>query len=271
MTVDVEEFIRRLQAIGECDAVVPLRQATMNALALFGITRGYFVAPMTRDPRVGRILTNWGLPWTWEKQYREKLYLSDPLPDLAMDRLSAVVWPDDLDARALTSRQVRCMEVAKEQGLGRGVGVACFGPNGRSGFLGAVLDDNAPKPSGATLQRLHAIGQTSFQTYCRLIQRVEEMPNLSNRELEVLHWIGRGKSNSIIADILGISPSSVDVYVRRIFTKLDVTDRTSATLKAFAQGLLVSGDYERFVEESRQRHAAEDSGDATVSRTGPPS
>jgi hypothetical protein len=50
-----------------------------------------------------------------------------------------------------------------------------------------------------------------------------------------------------------------------------VTDRTSATLKAFAQGLLVSGDYERFVEESRQRHAAEDSGDATVSRTGPPS
>ncbi len=270
MTVDEEAYTRCLQAIGQVDAVPPLRQATMDALGLFGISRAYFVAPMTRDPRVGRMLTNWGLPWNWERQYREKLYLADPLPELAMDRLTAILWPEDLAGMALSPRQARAMEVARENGLGRGIGVACFGPDGRSGFLGAVLDEDAPRPSAAMLQSVHAIGQTSFQAYCRLVQRARDLPALSNRELEVVHWIGRGKSNAVIAEILGISPSSVDVYVRRIFAKLDVTDRTSATLKAFARGLLVSDDYERFVEQSRKEQAAEDAGRVTISGTGKP-
>lgn len=269
MTVDEEAYTRCLQAIGQVDAVVPLRQATMDALALFGIRRAYFVAPMTRDPRVGRILTNWGLPWNWERQYREKLYLADPLPELAMDRLSSILWPEDLAGMNLSARQARAMQVARENGLGRGIGVACFGPNGRSGFLGAVLEDDAPTPSATMLQRVHAIGQTSFQAYCRLVQQAGELPALSNRELEVVHWIARGKSNAVIAEILGISPSSVDVYVRRIFAKLDVTDRTSATVKAFARGLLVSSDYERFVEEIRAAETAEDGGQARISGTGP--
>ena len=93
-------------------------------------------------------------------------------------------------------------------------------------------------------------------------KRSEDLPALSNRELEVLHWIGRGKSNSVIAELLGISPSSVDVYVRRIFAKFSVADRTSATLKAYAQGLLVPEDYEAFAERNRTRLEGRDDGPA---------
>ncbi len=251
MQYDTEEFSRRLGVIGACDAVVPLRRATMHALELFGCHSAYFLAPLTLDARVGRILSNFGLSWTWERHYRAHLHLLDPLPQISVSRLSAVLWPDDLKREKLSRKQKRYLEIAGQHGLARGVGVACFGPNGRSGFLGAVLGKGAQKPEESALLRIHSIGQVSFQTYCRIVVHNDAIPALSNRELEVLHWIGRGKSNSVIADILEISRSSVDIYIRRIFTKLDVTDRTTASIKAFAKGLLVSSDYERFVNETQ--------------------
>ncbi len=254
----VEEFSSRLAAIDACDSVIALREATMSALALLGFTAACFIAPLTRDPRVGRSMTNIGLPWTWEKQYRARLHAIDPLPDIALRRLSAFVWPDDLKDEKLSKAQQRFFQASAQLGVARGVATACFGPEGRSGFLGALLALDAPRPDQLTLQRFHAVGQTSFQSYCRMVKRMQDIPQLSNREMEVLHWIGRGKSNSVIAEILGISPSSVDVYVRRIFAKLGVSDRTTASVKAYSLGLIITPDYEKFVAEIDAQDAGRD-------------
>lgn len=258
MQVDDDAYSQRLEAIGACTEVVSLRRAMMDALTLFGISQAYFLAPLTRDPRVGRIVTNWGLPWVWERQYRERLHLIDPLPDLAVARPEPVVWPDDLADVTLSAKQQHYLEFAAQHGLARGVGVACFGPDGRSGFLGVILPPDGARPEGMNLRRIQTVGQVSFRVYCNIVRSSQDIPKLSNRELEVLYWIGRGKSNSVIAEILAISPSSVDVYVRRIFAKLGVTDRTTASVKAMSQGLLVSGDYERFIAEQRKLQYDED-------------
>jgi DNA-binding CsgD family transcriptional regulator len=61
---------------------------------------------------------------------------------------------------------------------------------------------------------------------------------LSEREREIMLWVTRGKSNSVIGSILGISASTVDTYMRRIFRKLDVADRTSAAMRAVAIGAI---------------------------------
>ncbi len=258
MQVDERQYSLRVKAIGACSDVVPLRQAVMDALALFGVSHAYFLAPLTRDPRVGRILTNWGLPWVWERQYRTRLFQIDPLPGLAMDHPEPVYWPADLAGVKLDPKQKRYLTIAARYGMARGVGVACFGPNGRSCFLGAILPEGGEEPAPSDLRRIQALGQVAFRVYCNIIKHAENMPALSNRELEVLYWISRGKSNSVIAEILAISPSSVDVYVRRIFAKLDVTDRTTASVKAMSHGLLVSGEYERFVAEQRRLQYGEE-------------
>jgi LuxR family quorum-sensing system transcriptional regulator CciR len=257
MQVDVQEYSRRVEAVGACTEVAPLRQAVMDALALFGITRAYFLAPLTRDPRATRILTNWGLPWEWEKQYRERLCHIDPLPELVMTNPEPVYWPRDLAGVTLTPRQKRYLDIAAQYGMTRGVGVACFGPGGRSGFLGTILPEQGEELTAADLRRIQSVGQTAFRVYCNIVQHLDNLPTLSNREMEVLYWISRGKSNSVIAEILAISPSSVDVYVRRLFAKLDVTDRTTASVKAMAHGLLVSGEYERFVADEQARQYGE--------------
>lgn len=52
--------------------------------------------------------------------------------------------------------------------------------------------------------------------------------NLTDRESEVLHWIANGKTNREIAEILEMSPRTVNKHLEQIFPKLGVENRTSA-------------------------------------------
>jgi len=75
--------------------------------------------------------------------------------------------------------------------------------------------------------------------YCELTaNKLIEQFDLSPRETEVLGWVAQGKSNSVIADILELSPHTVDTLIRRIFDKLAVNDRTSAALLGVGSGLM---------------------------------
>ena len=55
---------------------------------------------------------------------------------------------------------------------------------------------------------------------------------LSRREAEVLHQLGQGKSNDEIAEVLGISLSTVKRRLESVFPRLGVTSRTAAALRA---------------------------------------
>jgi transcriptional regulator EpsA len=61
---------------------------------------------------------------------------------------------------------------------------------------------------------------------------------VTSRELEVLGWMYRGKSNIEIGMILGISPLTVKNHVQKILRKLDVLNRTQAVGKALALRIL---------------------------------
>lgn len=59
---------------------------------------------------------------------------------------------------------------------------------------------------------------------------------LSTRELEVLSHIANGKSNKQAAMDLYISEQTVKNHIKHIFSKLEVSDRTSAILLAMRNG-----------------------------------
>ncbi|TDD18955.1 response regulator transcription factor [Kribbella turkmenica] len=60
----------------------------------------------------------------------------------------------------------------------------------------------------------------------------------SPRELEVLAAVARGLSNAEIGRELFIGEATVKTHLQRLFTKLDVDDRTRAVTVAIEQGLL---------------------------------
>src|SRR5699024_1271954 len=62
--------------------------------------------------------------------------------------------------------------------------------------------------------------------------------DLTSRELEVLHLIADGLSNQEIADQLFITLKTVKTHVSNILSKLEVSDRTQATIYAFKHNLV---------------------------------
>lgn len=70
------------------------------------------------------------------------------------------------------------------------------------------------------------------------LNRLEENPseNLSDRELEVLLLVARGRSNIQIAHQLRISEGTVKRHLANIYTKLGVNSRGEATRKAVSEG-----------------------------------
>jgi len=63
---------------------------------------------------------------------------------------------------------------------------------------------------------------------------------LSEREIEILQLVSQGKSNKEIAAELFISVNTVKVHLANIFTKIDVSSRTEATLYAIEYGIVAS-------------------------------
>lgn len=57
------------------------------------------------------------------------------------------------------------------------------------------------------------------------------LPGLSRRESEVLSWVARGKTNSEVAIILGISRRTVDTFLSRTYQKLGVETRLAAVMR----------------------------------------
>ena len=66
--------------------------------------------------------------------------------------------------------------------------------------------------------------------------KLDRFENISHREEEVLRLIAKGHSNQEIADLLFISPRTVEVHVSAILAKLRVKNRTQAALFALENG-----------------------------------
>ena len=65
----------------------------------------------------------------------------------------------------------------------------------------------------------------------------QAFPDLTEREHEILALIAEGYTNSAIASRLYLSPKTVRNYVSSIFTKLRVSDRPQAIVRAREAGL----------------------------------
>lgn len=62
-------------------------------------------------------------------------------------------------------------------------------------------------------------------------------PDLTEREREILEYIAKGYNNIRIAETLVLSPKTVRNHVSNIFSKLQVTDRAQAIIRAREAGL----------------------------------
>ncbi len=63
--------------------------------------------------------------------------------------------------------------------------------------------------------------------------RLRARLTVTPREEEVLMWLARGKSNRDIAEILGLSPRTVNKHLEQIYAKFGVESRSAAVALTF--------------------------------------
>jgi DNA-binding NarL/FixJ family response regulator len=107
-----------------------------------------------------------------------------------------------------------------------------------SGAKSYLLKDTPEDELAATIRAVHA-GQEKLAPKLaeRLAQR-QKRPELSQREMEVLQLLVRGRSNKEIASSLFITEDTVKAHLKTLFVKLGVQDRTDAAITAIRQGIV---------------------------------
>ena len=100
------------------------------------------------------------------------------------------------------------------------------------------LERVAPDGRALLARRLGAVGLGETMWLLRLRDAGETAPSrlatasLTPRETEVLSWIAKGKTNRDVAEILGMSPRTVNKHLEHVFEKLGVETRAAAAALA---------------------------------------
>ncbi len=119
----------------------------------------------------------------------------------------------------------------------------------KAGAVGYLVKAIEPHEMQAALDEIQAggapmsprIARRLLQDLVDPVPPVEPAQGLSNREREILRYIGQGLSHKEVGSTLGISPGTVHAHLNHIYKKLHVVGRTQALTRAEQLGLIVRG------------------------------
>lgn len=179
-------------------------------------------------------------PMTWITHYVKNTYQDiDPLLSIDYRRVAHINWED----LWCSNDENRFYMSSLEFGIGeKGLSFTTNLGEDTYGILSMVFDDKSDNWSQFRKQNL---AQMRLQTeiasneYLHLFTGTPtKSVNLTQRELECLHWIALGKTDAQMSDIIQIGRSTVNTHVKSLIGKLKVPNRAAAVAKALSTGLL---------------------------------
>ena len=108
----------------------------------------------------------------------------------------------------------------------------------QSGAKSYLLKDTPAEELAATIRAVQVGKQTLPHHVAERLAARRQRPELSGREMDVLHQLIRGRSNKEIASLLFVTEDTVKAHLKTLFTKLKVKDRTEAAISAIRHGIV---------------------------------
>ncbi len=204
------------------------------------IRHSYHLTPQFDAPNSMRsVVYAHGFDPEWLDRYDScDFRLSDPIPERTMQHGAMLTWVAARDAGPNLPENEAYFAAMKEAGLEHGFGVPLFGPRGRDAYASFDFGYPVADVPNEQLGTVRAVSQAAHQRVCILLDANSKVPELSEREREVLQWVARGKSMTSIAAILDISTDTVKTYTKRVYAKLGASDRVGAIVTALKLGLI---------------------------------
>lgn len=181
-------------------------------------------------------------PDEWAQYHEEQdLGRSDPVHRACQLTATGFTWSELPRMMRLTPRDLSVLSAAAAQGIGEGFTVPAHVPGELNGSCSFATAPGVRLPADK-LAMAQLVGAFAFEAARRLTRAREGMecsaPHVSIRERECLVWIARGKSDSEIATILGISPETVHQYVKHVRATYDVVSRSQLVARALFAGTI---------------------------------
>jgi LuxR family quorum-sensing system transcriptional regulator CciR len=177
------------------------------------------------------------------EQYHDDQQLGsrDPVHRACQRTAIGFAWSELPRMVQLTSRDLRVLDAAACRGIGEGFTVPAHVPGELSGSCSfATAKGVRLQPDNLVMAQL--VGAFAFQAARQFVRALNPTaPNafhISNRERDCLLWIARGKTDSEIGTILGISTETVRQYVKHARANYDVVSRSQLVAHALLAGTI---------------------------------
>ena len=195
--------------------------------------------PVTRQlDQESILMCTW--PADWADAYHARGYARhDPVLREIQRTRRTLDWPEALRGRTVTRREREVLRHAADFGITCGLVVPIHLAGGAVGFVHLA----ASRPC-KDRKRRSAVQVVAVYAYHKLraLASVEATGRrLSQRELEILHWIAEGKSDWQIGRILAISAKTVNFHTENVKRKFGVATRMQAVVSAIQRGELILG------------------------------
>lgn len=150
------------------------------------------------------------------------------LMDLVMTGMNGIGAVEAIRAFAPAARVIMLTSYDRDDDIYRSM---------KAGAMGYLLKDTSYEEIAEAIRTVHA-GRRHFPS--RISEKLAErlsMPDLSEREIEVLRLMCAGLSNKEIASELSVVIGTVKYHVNNILAKLGAEDRTQAVIIGAKKGL----------------------------------
>ncbi len=193
-------------------------------------------------PDEGNLITNY--PDEWTERYTRKLYrFYDPVAVTTRRSRLPFFWDGRAFIRPFRKDQRKVFHEAKAFQISAGFSIPVAGPHGDLGVFSLVAPrpvdiDDAVRGVGGELY-LRAVQVHDLMVRARAPRPTRENAHgLSIREIECLRWTADGKTSDQIAQILSLSPATVNFHLKNATRKLEASNRHHAAIIAVRGGII---------------------------------
>lgn len=240
-SLTIMDFIEKSNKAGTIEELFACFE---KALATFGFDRVVYSMLQRRSDLEGvdhpGIIMNY--PGDWQKHYFEAGFDQiDPVMKCVLRSKTPFTWKHLRETTDLDKEEELVLDLGKEAGLNNGIGIPFHGPYGEVSIMGIASSSIKLDLIPNSLSILHLLSVQFHTAYMSIISKdmtTQKMIHLTPREKEILLWCVKGKSTSVIADILNISDHGVKFHIQNIMHKLDTNSRITAVVKAIRLGLI---------------------------------
>lgn len=239
--ISLEDFIESTNSAEDPESVFLLFEKALSELGYDRICYSL----ITDHPSLGLsaghgVMRNYSEDWM--KHYTNSKYDKiDPVPKYCFSTNKPFSWNYLTDAIELSGEEKKVMNEACEAKLYDGIAIPMYGINGEIAGVGAASSAGGVQIDKNLLCKIRAFAFQFHIAYTEkeAIQNEVKDVALTTREKEILLWAAEGKSDPVIADIVGISYATVRYHMNNIFKKLGANERTFAVVKAIRYGLIL--------------------------------